>query len=163
MEGVISIVGSIASVTGAIWAIYEANNAKNAAEKSEQLRDELIHRRKIVEVSQVHAETRRILSTVSKVGPSCNAKLLKGVNCAEIARDVEEYVRFLLEQSEHFSDFFENEAKTLCSELRGDIEALAEAVSFEDKKSYGKSIYYKIQGFMPAVKKLSDKKRESSK
>jgi gas vesicle protein len=160
MESVISIIGSIASIFGAIWALREARKAKNAAEKAERLRDDLIHRRKMVEVSQVHAETRRILSVVSKVGPSCNAKLLKGVNCADIARQVNEYVSYLLEQSEHFSNSFENKARALCSELRSDIETLSEAISFEDKKNYGKSIYYKIQGFMPVVKQLSDEKQE---
>jgi len=100
------------------------------------------------------------LSVVSKVGPSCNAKLLKGVNCADIAKEVEVYARFILEQSGHFTDFFENKAKELCDDLKDDIEALSEAVSFEDKKRYGKSIYYKIQNFMPAVKQISDEKKE---
>ena len=118
MEIVISIIGSIASIFGAIWALLEARKAMNAAEKSELLRDELIHRRKMVEVAQVHTETRRVLGVVSKVGPSCNAKLLKGINCADIAKEVEEYASFLLGQSEHFSCFFENEAKQLCNDLR---------------------------------------------
>ena len=160
MESVISIVGSIASICGAIWAFVEANKSTNAATKSERLRDELVHRRKMVEVSQVHSETSRVLSVVSKVGPSCNAKLLKGVNCVDIAKEVEVYARFIFEQSGHFTDFFENKAKELCDDLKDDIEALSEAVSFEDKKRYGKSIYYKIQNFMPAVKQLSDEKKE---
>jgi hypothetical protein len=160
MESVIAIIGSIASIGGAIWAFIEARKSINAANKAEKLRDELMHRRKIVEVSQVHSETSRILSVVSKVGPSCNEKLLKGVNCADIAKEVEVYARFILEQSGHFSDFFDNMAKELCDDLKDDIEALSEAINFEDKKSHGKGIYYKIQNFMPAVKQLSDEKKE---
>jgi len=136
MESVISIVGSIASVGGAIWAFIEAKKSANAATKSQQLRDELIHRRIMVEISQVHSETNRVLSVVSKVGPSCNAKLLKGVNCADVAKEVEVYARFIFEQSEHFTDIFENKAKELCEDLKDDIEALSEAVSFEGKKQY---------------------------
>lgn len=160
MESVISIVGSFASIGAAIWAFIEAKKSTNAADKAEQLRDELIHRRKMVEVSQIHSETSRILSVVSKVGPSCNEKLLKGVNCADIAKEVEIYARFILEQSGHFTDFFENKAKELCDDLKDNIEGLSEAVKFEDKKSHGKSIYYKIQNFMPAAKQLSDEKKE---
>ncbi len=160
MENVISIVGSIASIGGAIWAFIEAKKSMSAADKAENLRDELINRRKMVEVSQVHSETNRVLSVVSKVGPSCNAKLLKGINCADIAKEVEVYARFILEQSGHFSDLFENKAKELCNDLKDDIESLSEAINFEDKKSYGKSIYYKIQNFIPAVKQLSDEKKE---
>jgi hypothetical protein len=160
MESVISIVGSFASLGGALWAFIEAKKSINAARKSEKVRDELINRRQMVEVSQVHSETSRILSVVSKVGPSCNAKLLKGVNCADIAKEIEVYARFILEQSGHFTDFFENKARELCDDLKDDIESLSEAIDFETKKKYGKSIYYKIQNFMPAVKHLSDEKRE---
>ena len=41
-------------------------------------------------------------------------------------------------------------------------ENLSEAITFEDTKKYGKSIYYKIQTFIPIVKKLSDEKKEKS-
>lgn len=160
MESLISIIGSFASIGAAIWAFLEARKSANAATKAEVLHDELVHRREIVEVSQVHSETKRVLSVISKVGPSCNAKLLKGVNCADIAKEVETYASFIFEQSGHFTDFFENKAKELCEDLKEDIESLSEAVAFEDKKQYGKSIYYKIQNFMPAVKELSDEKRE---
>lgn len=160
MENLISIIGSIASIGAAIWAFIEAKKSSAAATKAETLHDELIHRRKMVEVSQVHSETKRILAVVSKVGPSCNQKLLKGVNCSEVAREVESFSVFILEQSEHFTDFFENKARELNEDLREDIEGLSEASTFEEKKNYGKSMFYKIQNFMPAVKKLSDDKRD---
>ena len=99
MESLLTIIGSIASIGGAIWACYEAKNAANSATKAEKVRDEMIHRRKMVEVTQVHAETKRILKVVSKVGPSCNSTLIRGVNCADIAKDVEEYSRFINERN----------------------------------------------------------------
>lgn len=160
MEKWLSIIGSIASIASAIWAWYEARKASEAASRAEIVRDEIIQRRKLVEVSQVHMETKRILTVVSKVGPSSNATLLRGVNCAGIASDVEEYSRFLNEQSTHFSKQFENSAKDLCADLNKDIEALAEAKNPEDKKTAGKSIYYKINAFMPVVKELADEKKE---
>ena len=160
METMLSILGSIASIGAAIWAFYEARQAAKSATKAETVRNEMIHRRKMVEVNQVHSETKRILNVVSKVGPSCNSKLIKGVNCADIAKEVEEYSRFINEQSSHFTTFFENNAKELCEDLKDDIESLAEAKIFEDKKSAGKSIYYKIYNFMPTVKQLSDEKKE---
>ncbi len=47
-------------------------------------------------------------------------------------------------------------------DLRADIEGLAEAKTFEDKKRYGKSIYYKIESFTPVVKQLADAKKEQT-
>lgn len=155
-----SIIGSIASILGAVWAYAEARKAESSATKAETVRDEIIERRKIVEVSQVHTETNRILKVVSTVGPSCNPSYLKGVNCGAIAKDVEEYSRYINEHSSHFTDYFENKAQELCGNLHPDIELLSEAKSFEDKKSAGKSIYYKINSFLPFVKELADSKKE---
>ena len=157
----ISVIGSIASIGGAIWAFVEARKSSRAAIKAEKVRDEIVSRRTLIEVSQVHAETTRVLKIVSKVGPACNPSLLRGVNCGSIAKDVEEYSRYINEHSSLFNDFFENKAKELCQGLHPDIEALSEAKSFEEKKVAGKSIYYKIDGFMPFVKELSDERRES--
>lgn len=160
IESYISVIGSVASIGGALWAVYSAYQASLSVTKAEKVRDEIIERRKIIEVSQVYSETSRILKIVSTVGPSCNPSLLKGVNCGNIARDVEEYSRFINEHSSYFTNFFENSARELCNELTGDIEALAEAKSFEDKKAAGKKIYQKINNFMPIVKALSDDKKE---
>lgn len=160
MEKWLSIISGIASILSALWAFYEAKQASKAATRAENVRDEMIERREMVEVSHVHVETKRILNIVSKVGPSSNATLLRGVRCTEIAKEVEEYCRFINEQSSHFTVYFENQAKELCEELRNDIEALAEAKTFEDKKAAGKNIYYKIYNFMPTVKTLADEKKE---
>ncbi|WP_086930579.1 hypothetical protein [Agarilytica rhodophyticola] len=161
IEKWVSVLGSIASIGAAIWAWVEASKASTSAKKAEIVKNEIVDRRKLAEVSQVHAETSRVLKTVSKVGPSCNPTMLRGVNCAGIAKEVEEFSRFINEQSSHFTEFFDNKAKELCAALNDDIEALSEAKSFEDKKAAGKSIYYKINDFMPTVKTLSDEKRES--
>ncbi len=72
-------------------------------------------------------------------------------------------MRLVLEQCNHFSDIFGNHAVALCDDLKDDIEGLAEAKAVEDKMRFGKSIYYKIQNFMPIVKQLSDDKREQAK
>ena len=104
MDSLISIAGSVASIGGAIWAFVEARHAASSATKAELVRNELIDRRKLVEVSKVFAQTERILTVVSKIGPSCNPKTLKGVDCVSIAKEVEEYSRFLNAQSSHFSE-----------------------------------------------------------
>lgn len=160
MESWLSILGSIASICGALWALYEAKQAANSASKAEVLRNEMVQRRKLVEVTQVHSETSRILKVISRIGPSCDTKLIRGVNCAEIAKEVEEYSRFINEQSGHFTNFFENQARKLCNELKDLIEHLAEAKTSEQKKAAGKEIYYKINNFMPDVKRLYDAKKE---
>jgi hypothetical protein len=162
MDSTLSILGSIASIAGAVWALREARKSADAATKAESLRDEIVHRRKMLEVSQVYADTKRILTIVSDIGPSSNPKRLRGINSAKIAREIEEYARLLLEQSSHFSDNFGNKARALGEDLRPDIEALAEAVTPEDKKEHGKSAYRKIEGFILIAKQHADDRREQT-
>jgi len=162
MDSPLSILGSVASIGAAIWAFMESKKAVQAATHAAAMRDEIVHRRRLIEVSQVHSDTKRILSVASEVGPSTNAKLLRGVNAAKIAKQIEEYARVLLEQSGHSSDFYGNEARALCERLRPDIEKLAEATTPKQKKTAGTSIYYSISAFMPIAKKLADGQREQA-
>ena len=160
MDSILSILGSIASIGGAVWAYRQARRSKKYATEARRFRDDIINRRELVEVSQVYTETKRILHVVSRVGPTCTADSIKGIDCAGIAREVEEYSRFLNEQNSHFNEFFNNRAKKLCDSLVGDIETLSEALEFEDIKKNGKNIYYKIYEFLPFVKSLTDEKKE---
>lgn len=159
----ISIIGSIASIASAVWACTEARKSFRAASKAEKVKDEIVSRRKLAEVSQAYTETSKILKKISTVGPSCNPSLLRGVNCALIAKEVEEYSRYINENSSLFNETLENKARELCQNLRHDIESLSEARSFEEKKEAGKSIYYKIDSFMPFVKEISDERKENVK
>jgi hypothetical protein len=162
VEAFLSIAGSLASIMGAIWALKEAKKAACFADAAERTRRELMDRRNLAEVAQIHAETKRILNLVARVGPTSTAQLIKGINCAYIAREVETFVAMLLERRGHFSDFYGDRAAELRNDLRTDIEGLAEAKTFEDKKRFGKSIYYRIENFAPVVKELSDAKQEQA-
>ena len=160
MDSTLSILGSLASIGGAIWAFVEARKSTNAATKAEALRNEIVQRRKLLEVSQVYVETRRILGLVSAAGPSSTPQLLRAINCAQIPTEIEQYGRSLMEFSSNCSDVFGNEAKSLCESLRADIEALAEAATPDEKKMHGKSAYYKIERFIPVAKQYADDRRE---
>ncbi|CAH1041721.1 hypothetical protein [Halomonas sp. TD01] len=160
MEILLSILGSLASIGGAIWAYVQARRSKTFAEQAKTVRDELVERRKTIEVSKVHSETARILRLVSKVGPTCTSTSVKTIRCHEIAQEVEEYTRLLNEQSSHFTHVLDSQARKLCGDLKEDIVGLAEAIDFESKKKFGTSIYYKIDDFMPLVKMVFDEKKE---
>jgi len=162
MEAFISIVGSIASIFGAIWALKEAKKAASSATAADRARREVVERRDLAEVAQIHGEIKRILNLVARVGPTSTSQQMKGVNCADIAREVETFVAMLLERRSHFSDFYGDRATELRNDLRTDIEGLAEAKTFEEKKRFGKNIYYRIENFTPVVKELSDAKQEQA-
>lgn len=162
IEVALSVLGSIASIGAAIWSFVEARKSRDSATKAERVRSEMIERRKLVDVSQLLAETRRILQTVSRVGPACTERKLKGIDCSEIARDVEQYSRLLGEHETHFYVDFQNQARNLRAALVIDIQSLAGATVFEDKKAAGMRLYEKLDNFSPIVKELLDEKRETT-
>jgi hypothetical protein len=161
IETWISTIGSIASIGGAIWAFFEARKASASASRAEKVRSELVTRREMVELSQIHTETKRILGIVSKIGPSSSINLLTGIDCNGIARDVEEYCRLINEHSTHYSDLFRNHALKLCNDLNDDITSLADATDQDKKKEIGTRIYHKINSFLPVAKSLADEKKET--
>ena len=162
MDFWLSFFGSIASIIGAIYAYRQAIKSRNYATEAQKLRDEFISKRKLVEVSQVHFETNRILKLVAKVGPTCTASSIKGINVSNVAQEVEEYSRFLNAQSDNFNELLSNQASELCKSLNADIETLSEAIKFEDIKAAGKTIYYKINAFMPVAKLRTDDQKEQN-
>ena len=162
METVLSIVGSIISILSGIWAFIQAKKATRSADAAKRVLQEVVDRRKLTEIVQIHTEIKRVLNVVARVGPTSTPQLMKGVNCADIAREVETFVAMLQEQRSHFSDLYSDRATELRNDLKLDIEGLSEAKIFEDKKRFGKSIYYKIESFTSVVKQLSDAKKEDS-
>ena len=157
IENLINIVASIVSIVCAIWSFLSASRA---AQIKEQIRNKISNQRKLNEASNIHDKTRKILSVISKVGHACTESHLKGIDCASIAKNVQEYCSYINAYSADFTKSFKNIVKELCEELYIDIEALAEAKTFKDKKSAGKNIYIKINSFRPVAKAHLDKIKE---
>lgn len=162
MDSPLSILGSIASISAAVWAFVEAKKSAKSASQAESMRDAIYSRRRLVEVSHVYTETKRVLTVAAEVGPATNPKRLRGVDSTRIARELDEYARLLLDQSSHFSADFGNDARALCDRLKPDIQGLAEASTPEEKKTFGTNIYYNVSAFMPIAKQLVDEQRDQS-
>ncbi len=73
----------------------------------------MIDRREIIEVSQVHTETKKILRVVYRIGGASNLNMLTGIDCFDIAKQIEEYALFINEHRSHYNEFFQNTAKAL--------------------------------------------------
>jgi hypothetical protein len=162
MESFLSIIGSLASLFGAFWSLREAGKAKRSADKAEHVRQELADRRQLAEVAQVQQELKRLLASVAKVGPASTQQLMKGLNCAAIASEVQAFLATLIEQRGRFSDHFDERVARLRADVKSDIESLAAARTFEERKRHGKNIYYALEKFAPVLKQLSDAKLDQA-
>lgn len=158
----IGVIGSVASIGSAVWAFLEARKARDAASEAERVRDEIVQRRRIIEASGVHRETQRVLTVLSKVGPSSDPIRSKGIRSSDLADEVRTYLLLLNEHLGEFSSELKSGVLLLVETTKVEIQALAEAKSFEAKRTAATSIYYKIQGLMPQIKSLADEKKERS-
>ena len=159
----LTILGSIASIGGAIWAWRKASLASKSASLAEQMKNEILERRLTIELTKIHTKTSHILKLVGKIGPSATNKTLKGVDCQIIALELQDFMVFIKEHSNLFLDNNEhNTAHLLCETLQPYIEELAYANTFEKKKEVGKQVFYTINNFLPQVKRLIDKKQNLS-
>lgn len=158
----LTIVGTVASIGGAIFACIQAHRSRTFADQAKQIQEGFVEKRKVVEVSEIYNATERILRVVSQVGATSTETSIKTICIRDIAKEVEEYTRLLNAQNAHFTEAIINHGKTLCEGLREDIEALVEAQDYESIKKSGKRIYFKIEDFLPKVKELLDNKKEKA-
>jgi hypothetical protein len=164
LDSAITIFGTVASVIGAGIAFYEAKNAKYYANKVKDILEEFKNRRKVSIISQIHGETKRVISNVSKIGRSCSSSSIRGLSIPPIAKEVEEYSRLLYEHKDLFPDLFKFPSKNPCTELNNLVEDLINAntaKNFADIKKNGTKIYDVIYSFLPNIKTVLDKKQES--
>lgn len=156
IEPALSIAASLFSIAAAVFAFYEAKKARSAASEAEKVRLDLINRKALAELSHLLQETRRILQSVSRIGPAASEGKMRGVNCVEIAEDVQGFCRLLNEHSHDLRNLGYVEAVKLRDELIPEINALSAARTFADKKAVGGRIYDKIDGLAPLLKTFVD-------
>jgi hypothetical protein len=134
MNDWIAITGSIFSIGGALYALYQAHQSKKYSIEAQNVRDELIDRRKLSEISRIHSETHNILKSVSRIGSTSTESSVKSVKCIDIAKDVEEYSKLINEQSLNSgnSKLFDKEVKKLCKLLDNKVKCLSEVNEFTE-------------------------------
>lgn len=159
-DSTLSIVGSITSLIGAAYAAYQAYTAKKSADLVEYTKNKLIGRRKLAELSHLHAETMRILRTLSEVGPTC-VKDVRGLDIKRIAQELVDYSSLVKQHTDDFEEGQRAFVVKFCSDVEPLISKLVNASTFNDRKKAGISAYYLVDGFLPSVKLLSDASRES--
>jgi len=158
----IGLIGSVASIGAAIWAFIEARKASGSASAAEKIRLELINRRKLVEASQFYREANRAISSLTAVGPTSSASSVRGIDCSRISTQALEFITFLNTHREELPSLLKTKVGALVVNTKKDLATLAEAKTFDEKKSAGSAIYYQIAAIMPDIKALADEKKEDA-
>ena len=75
-----TIIGTIATIAGAIISLWQAKVSQNAAKDARKIRSELIDYRKTSELAQIQATCRKAQKSMEKYGPGSTPSSLIGVS-----------------------------------------------------------------------------------
>lgn len=155
-----TLIGTIASIIGAIISFNEAGKAKKSADIARNVKEHIVEHRNVKELSQMHMATQKLLKILAKYGVSSDDIGLKGINFKNDSQDIQEYIFFMKDNKFLFSFEENNEVDILCEKLNL---LLTDFVN-EDKsikKIKACEIIVILNEFSPIIKKKLYEKSES--
>lgn len=158
--GIVGIIGTIASLYGAKISISQAKKAAQSATEIELFKAQISNQKKMLEVVQVFERTERIMEDISVIGLTATLNSIRGLDYSPIAKQLEDYMRFLEVNTSHYNDNSGNRAKELCNFLKEAIPKLSDSKSNQERLSNGREIHLKVQSFRPKAKEISDLNKE---
>ena len=158
MDSTLTIIGTIASIIGALVSIIYASKAKDAAKR---IRAQLIDQRKTSEISKIQASCKKALGSMVKYGPACTPTSLSGISTEKDSFDVQEFILLIREHRTHFDNKTLNEADEFCNVLIPLLESFANSSTTEDQQKFGKQIVMNLSSISATIKKRLDSRRET--
>lgn len=152
------IVGTIASIGGAIISIQQARNSTNAAKKAKEMRDQFLAFQKSSDLAELQASFRKALKSMEKFGPSTNRASLKGISAFKEAQDVQEFMALLKQDRDFFANGDQNNADSSCEKLSTALMVFAQSQSEDGLLKNGTDLYLILLDISPTIKTLVDAK-----
>jgi len=158
----LSIVGSIASIGGALWAWKEAKNSSNSATKAEQIKSQIINQRKTSELSELKPLVTDAMESVKKYSTQMMSSFIgmdKTTKEVE-AQKVQTLLNKIVEFGEYFPDGF---ADDFFNTAHSSLQSFLSATEPENEKKHGMDLHKQIVDFSSVLRKnLTDKKETTS-
>jgi hypothetical protein len=157
---VLTWVGTVASIGGAVISIWQASQSRTAADEAIRIREQLVGHREASELAQVQAICKKAQKSMEKYGPGSVPSSLIGISPKTDAADLQEFILYLKEQRAHFGAGRPNEADQFCEILTPLLDKFAQADSPDFLREYGKQIVIHLSTIAAAIKRQLDGKRE---
>lgn len=160
MIDAISIIGSIASILGALWAWKEAKKSKTAADLAQRIKNQLIGHRKTSELSELQALLSTAQKKFTKYGTS-NPKALAGIDHHADSDSLLSFMHTLKSYNEYFEGENENVADRFYDDVNKALQLFRKTNSTNSISEHGNSILNKLVNFSPILKREFTSKKES--
>ena len=154
----IAIIGTIASIVGAIFSFWQAKKSKKSAIEASQVKSQLLHHRKTSELAQLLALCRKVQKIMVKYGPASTQNSLQGIVPDNDAKEVQDFILLLKENRSYFQKKQTNDADTFCEDMNTLISTFVQSGDKENLRRVGTEMLFKINTMLSIIKKKLDYK-----
>lgn len=155
---VITVVGTVASLWGAVISLKQAKAAKESADEAGRVRGQLINQRKTSELSELKVHCERTIKCMEKYGPSAAPASVRGVRSKP---DADEVQNLILEANKIKEAFLKGEVDVFVSKVTPLLERFVNPAESANVKLNGQAILMESSSFLSVVKVILDAKREN--
>lgn len=155
---VITVVGTAASIYGAVISIGQASAAKNSADEAKRVRGQIVNQRKTSDLAELKVHCEKTIKCMEKYGPSSASTSLNGIN---IETDANEVQNLILEANKCKAAFEKGDVDVFVAKITPFLESFVDENKYENIKSNGKAILMETSNFLSIVRGALDTKREN--
>ena len=154
----LTILGTIASLWGAIFSYQQAIAAKSSAGEAARARSQIVNQRRTSDFAELKVHCERAQKSVEKYGPGASALSLTGINPENDATEVR---NLMLEANQMRDSFQKGEGQIFVSKISPLLDLFVQPKEHSRIQQNGNAVLMEVSNFLSVVKSNYDAKRES--
>jgi hypothetical protein len=156
----LTFLGTVASIVGAIFSFFQAKRSRNAAKEAKHVQKQLVHQRQTSELAQIQASCERAIKSMDRYGIASAPGSLQGVDPANEANDVQAFILVLKKNKAYFRGNAANEIDLFVAEVSQLLDTFAQSSEPGDLRKYGNQILMKLGDCAAVIKTRFESKRD---
>ncbi|OIN06171.1 hypothetical protein BFS86_19360 [Shewanella algae] len=158
---VLTVIGSIASIIGALWAWKQAVDASGSATKAEEIKSQIINQRKTSELSEIRPLLEQSLTAMRRYSTRMAASIIgdEPTSKEDEAEKVQACLNKIMEYSEYFQDDF---ASQFYETAHDSLQKFLNSTVPEEVKKHGMDLHKQMVDFSSVLRKQINEKREGT-
>lgn len=155
----LTILGTVASIWGAIVSNQQAKEAKQSASEATRAKSQIVNQRRTSDLAELKVHCERAQKAMEKYGPGASSSSLNGVNPENDAAEVR---NLLLEANKLSASFQRGEIEIFVNKMTPLLEQFVTEKMKPRLQPNGKAVLMEVSNFLSVVKSNHDAKREST-
>jgi hypothetical protein len=160
-NAILTWAGIIITTVGTGVTIWQAWDARQAAKKAKQIRDQLIQHRNVSELARIQTACKKAQKSMDKYGPGFSPERLIGLASNSDGEDVQEFLTLLIEHRAYFGNSNPNTADDFYNTLTRLLNSFVTAQDDATRRRRGILIVTNLGSFAAVIKDRLESSSES--